>query len=65
MNERQSDSAIWNRETEDTAPDAAPRSITVMWTVGDSLTVDYQGLAVWEVKAALRQTLDLLEDDDE
>jgi len=41
---------------DDPAPDA-PYTITVTWTVGDALVVDYANLNPWEARAALEEAV--------
>ena len=38
--------------------------IIIIWTVGDSLTVEFEDLEVWEAQAALQQAMDLISEDE-
>ena len=67
MIEREADAAVFRLEDDEdaiTVPDAPPKIVSVAWTFGDSITVDYPGLMKWEAKVALQQALDSLDDVD-
>ena len=37
-----------------------PYTLTIMWTVGDALVVDYPDLQPWEARAALEEALEMV-----
>lgn len=41
------------------APEA-PYTITVTWTIGDALVVEYDHLQPWEARAALEEAVDVV-----
>jgi len=46
----------------DRAPVFAPFTVTISWTVGDSIEVDCGDLEGWEVIALLQQAADIIHD---
>lgn len=49
---------------DETAPQVPPYTITLTWTVGDSLLVDYPELQPWEARSALEAAIEQVRADE-
>jgi hypothetical protein len=41
-------------------PDSPPYTVTVTWSVGDALVVDYPDLHPWEARAVLEEAIEMV-----